>query len=82
MQHDLLIQGGAIYDGSGAPGFRGDIAVQGGKIVAVGKVSGEASQVIDADGLAEGVYYTVVNGTVLTQHGAHTGAYPERVLRT
>lgn len=52
MQYDLLIRGGTIYDGLGAPGFRGDIAVSGGKIVAVGKVSGEARETITADGLA------------------------------
>jgi N-acyl-D-aspartate/D-glutamate deacylase len=30
---------------------------------------------------ATGIEYTVVNGTVLLEHGEHTGAYPGRVLR-
>lgn len=52
MAHDLLITNGTIYDGSGAPGFRGNVAVEGGKIVGVGKVSGPAKETINADGLA------------------------------
>ncbi len=31
---------------------------------------------------AEGVEYTIVNGTVLYEHGAHSGALPGRVLRS
>jgi len=30
--------------------------------------------------LAEGIHYTVVNGEVLLEKGAHTGSYPGRVL--
>ena len=30
---------------------------------------------------AEGIAYTIVNGTILLEHGEHTGAYPGRVLR-
>jgi N-acyl-D-aspartate/D-glutamate deacylase len=52
MAHDLLITNGTIYDGSGAPGFRGNVAVEGGKIVGVGAVSGPAKQTLNADGLA------------------------------
>lgn len=52
MAHDLLITNGTIYDGSGAPGFRGNVAVEGGKIVGVGKVSGPAKETINVDGLA------------------------------
>lgn len=52
MAHDLLITNGTIYDGSGAPGFRGNVVVEGGKIVGVGAVSGPAKQTLNADGLA------------------------------
>jgi N-acyl-D-aspartate/D-glutamate deacylase len=31
--------------------------------------------------LADGIHYTVVNGEVLMEKGAHTGSYPGRVLR-
>ena len=49
--HDIIIRGGTIFDGSGAEGFAGDVAVKDGVIVAVGHdVAGPAKQVIDADG--------------------------------
>lgn len=51
MAFDLLVKNGRIVDGSGAPGFYGDVAVKDGKIVEVGKLSGPASRTIDADGL-------------------------------
>lgn len=50
MEYDLIIRNGLIVDGSGKPGFDGDIAVLDGKIAAIGKVDGSAKQEIDADG--------------------------------
>lgn len=50
--YDLIIKSGHIYDGSGRPGFQGSIAIQSGKIVEVGSVTGSARRVIDAKGLA------------------------------
>jgi N-acyl-D-aspartate/D-glutamate deacylase len=50
--YDLLVKNGTIVDGTGAPRFRGDLAVQGDKIVAVGAVSGPARETIDAEGCA------------------------------
>jgi N-acyl-D-amino-acid deacylase len=47
---DLIIRNGTIVDGTGAPRFSGDIAVKDGLIAAVGKVSGDAVQEIDAGG--------------------------------
>ncbi len=49
-QFDLIIRGGTIHDGTGAPPVVGDVAVKDGRIVAVGQVSGDADQVIDASG--------------------------------
>ncbi len=49
--HDLLIKNGVIVDGTGAPRFRGNVAVSDGKITAIGDVDGAAHRTIDADGL-------------------------------
>ena len=49
-QYDLIIRGGTIVDGTGAPAFTGDVAVKDGLIVAVGTVAGTAAQEIDAAG--------------------------------
>ncbi|MBO0727641.1 MAG: amidohydrolase family protein [Acidimicrobiaceae bacterium] len=50
---DLKITGGRIVDGSGSVPFEGDVAVKGGRIVAVrpGPIEGEAVETIDAGGL-------------------------------
>jgi N-acyl-D-aspartate/D-glutamate deacylase len=49
---DLLIRGGTLVDGTGAPARRGDLAVRGGRIAALGDVRGTASRIVDADGAA------------------------------
>ena len=52
MPVDLVIRGATIYDGSGLPGFLGDVAVQDGRLVEVGGRPGLARREIQADGLA------------------------------
>ncbi len=49
--HDLVIRGGTIADGSGAPAQSGDLAVDGGRISSVGGAAGAARREIDASGL-------------------------------
>jgi len=52
MSVDLVLRGGMLYDGSGSPGLRGDLAISDGRIVAIGGVSGPAKREIDVSGLA------------------------------
>lgn len=49
--YDLVIRGGTIIDGSGGDRFVGDVAVADGRIVAVGTVSGQGAEEIDARGM-------------------------------
>ncbi|MGE5198210.1 MAG: N-acyl-D-amino-acid deacylase family protein [Rhodospirillaceae bacterium] len=49
---DVLITGGRIVDGTGAPWFRGDLAITGDRIVAMGQLAGQpARQTVEAAGL-------------------------------
>jgi N-acyl-D-amino-acid deacylase len=50
---DTVIRGGTVYDGTGEPGRRTDVGLQGDRIVAVGDLASvQATTVIDASGLA------------------------------
>jgi hypothetical protein len=44
--HDIVIRGGTILDGTGAPSFAGDIAIEGDRIAAVGGKAGPAKRVV------------------------------------
>ncbi|GMV07851.1 MAG: N-acyl-D-amino-acid deacylase [Gemmatimonadota bacterium] len=49
---DLLITNARVLDGTGNPWFAADVAVRGGRIVAVGRLAGAgAARVVDATGL-------------------------------
>jgi N-acyl-D-amino-acid deacylase len=49
---DIVIRNGLLVDGSGLPGFRGDLGIQGGRIVSAGRSldGAAATQTIDAAG--------------------------------
>jgi N-acyl-D-aspartate/D-glutamate deacylase len=50
MGHELIIQGGTVVDGTGAPAVERDVAIDAGRITAVGAVEGPAGRTIDARG--------------------------------
>ncbi|HXJ35251.1 MAG TPA: D-aminoacylase [Candidatus Eisenbacteria bacterium] len=50
MTYDLAIRGGMVVDGTGAPGRRADLAIDGDRIAVVGSPSGDARRTIDATG--------------------------------
>src|SRR3954447_3759704 len=52
MPATLVLRGGSVVDGTGAPAVRADVAVDGDRIVAVGELPGEVdAQDLDASGL-------------------------------
>jgi dihydroorotase/N-acyl-D-amino-acid deacylase len=52
VKYDLILRGGRIVDGAGNPWFKGDLAVRGDRIAAVGDLGGATSRrVIDVRGL-------------------------------
>ena len=50
MTHDLVIRGGRVIDGTGAPERNADVAIDGGRITSVGAVTEAGRREIDADG--------------------------------
>ncbi|MEO3871170.1 amidohydrolase family protein [Nonomuraea sp. B12E4] len=51
MRFDVVIRGGRVLDGTGAPPYRADVAIGGDRIAAVGRLDGaQAGTVIDATG--------------------------------
>src|SRR3954469_17333894 len=50
-KHDIIIRGGTVVDGTGAPARTADVAIDEGVITEVGKVDDAGARVIDADGL-------------------------------
>jgi N-acyl-D-amino-acid deacylase len=53
QEYDILIRHGTVYDGTGSPPYRGDIAIKGQTISKIGKIDpASARKIIDAGGLA------------------------------
>ncbi|MEM1434906.1 MAG: amidohydrolase family protein [Pseudomonadota bacterium] len=50
-QHDLVIRNGLVFDGSGSAGFEADVALDDGRISAVGPLRGRGREELDAKGL-------------------------------
>ncbi len=48
--HDLVVKGGTVVDGTGAPARTADVAITDGVVTDVGKVVGQARTKVDADG--------------------------------
>jgi N-acyl-D-amino-acid deacylase len=50
--HDLVIRGARVYDGLGNPGKVADVAIDAGRVSAIGQVAGPARETVQASGLA------------------------------
>src|SRR5437899_1968270 len=50
VPHDLVLRGGAVVDGTGAPRRRADIAVDGDRITAIGPDVGRGRRELDVEG--------------------------------
>ena len=50
--YDVVIRGGTVYDGSGAPARVADVAIRGARIVEVGAIAGGGVMDLDARGVA------------------------------
>lgn len=48
---DAVIRGGDVIDGSGSPRRRADVGINAGRIQSIGRVTDEATSVIDAEGM-------------------------------
>ncbi len=51
MEHDVVIRGGFVVDGTGSPGRDADVAIDGGRITTVGTVEASGRQEVPAHGL-------------------------------
>ena len=95
-EYDLIISGGRVVDGTGAPWFRSDVGVRGDRIAAIGKLEkASAKRRVDATGkfvdhvatfekllqYSEGFRHVVVNGRVVLDDGKMTDERPGRPLR-
>ncbi len=50
MAFDLVIRNGLVVDGTGSPGYEGDVAIEGDRIAAIGQGLGAGREEVDARG--------------------------------
>ena len=51
MSFDVMVSGGTLVDGTGAPPLRADVGISGDKVVAIGDLRGaSARRIVDASG--------------------------------
>ncbi len=73
-QADLILRGGRVLDGAGNPWVRADVAIQGDRIVAVGRLDGwTATEELDVSG-----FYVAPGFIDVHSHAAGGLADPER----
>jgi N-acyl-D-aspartate/D-glutamate deacylase len=76
---DLVIRGATVVDGLGHDPIRADVAVKAGRIAAIGEVGNDASEIVDAGGLAlmPGIITMRRSpGTRLFRHRLRSGSRP------
>ncbi len=49
--YEVIIRNGRVIDGTGNPAFFADVAIEKGRIAAVGKITNDAPEMVDASGL-------------------------------
>jgi N-acyl-D-amino-acid deacylase len=50
MAYDVVIKNGTVVDGTGREPYRADVAIQGDRIVEIGKITESAKRILDAEG--------------------------------
>jgi N-acyl-D-amino-acid deacylase len=50
MEHDLVIRGGTVIDGTGTPGYRADVGIVGDRIATIGQINDSGRHELDAEG--------------------------------
>src|SRR5688572_17579996 len=80
---DLLIKGGEVVDGTGAPRYRADIGINADKIAAIGRLpTATAKRVIDAHGRIVTPGFIDMHAHVIDgDHGAKGLLSPDRRYR-
>lgn len=51
QEFDLILRGGMVIDGSGAPGYRADVAIKGKRIAAISRERLQGARTVDVSGL-------------------------------